>query len=87
MLVELNQAALENALEDALSLIPAMALEMEAPWRGSATGTSPTIGVRVPDELTEKIDNWRSEQRPIPSRPEAIRQLVELALKAKVHPQ
>jgi metal-responsive CopG/Arc/MetJ family transcriptional regulator len=51
-----------------------------------ATGTSPTIGVRVPDELTEKIDNWRSEQRPIPSRPEAIRQLVELALKAKVRP-
>jgi hypothetical protein len=39
------------------------------------------------DELTEKIDNWRSEQRPIPSRPEAIRQLVELALKAKVHQQ
>jgi hypothetical protein len=48
-----------------------------------ATGTSPTIGVRVPMELTDAIDGWRASQRPIPSRPEAIRRLVELGLASK----
>lgn len=48
-----------------------------------ATGTSPTVGVRVPEELAARIDEWRSEQRPIPSQPEAIRRLVDLGLKAK----
>ena len=47
-----------------------------------ATGASPTIGVRVPDELAAQIDEWRAGERPIPSRPEAIRRLVEQALAA-----
>jgi len=46
-----------------------------------ATGSNPTVGVRVPNELSEKIDEWRAQQRPIPSTPEAIRQLVEIGLK------
>jgi metal-responsive CopG/Arc/MetJ family transcriptional regulator len=38
------------------------------------------IGVRVPpDELTE-LDSWISKQDDAPSRPEAIRRLVEIAL-------
>ena len=41
------------------------------------------IGVRVPTELTDAIDEWRAEQRPIPTRPEAIRRLVELELASK----
>jgi hypothetical protein len=48
-----------------------------------ATGTSPTIGVRCPPQLVSAIDQWRSEQRPIPSQPEAIRRLVEIGLKAQ----
>jgi metal-responsive CopG/Arc/MetJ family transcriptional regulator len=48
-----------------------------------ATGTSPTIGVRMPADLTDAVDSWRAGQRPIPSRPEAIRQLVEQALKRR----
>lgn len=48
-----------------------------------ATGTSPTIGVRVADALRLAIDDWRARQRPIPSRPEAIRQLAELGLRKK----
>ncbi|GEC15256.1 hypothetical protein NWI01_11480 [Nitrobacter winogradskyi] len=48
-----------------------------------ATGTSPTVGVRVPPELSAKIEAWRAEQRPIPSQPEAIRRLVEQALKLR----
>lgn len=46
-------------------------------------GSSPTIGVRVHDKLTSRIDEWRSRQRPIPSRPEAIRLLVDQALKGR----
>lgn len=45
-----------------------------------ATGTSPTIGVRVPQELSDRIEEWRAQQRPVPSIPEAIRRLVEAAL-------
>jgi hypothetical protein len=37
----------------------------------------------MPADLTEAVDSWRAQQRPIPSRPEAIRQLVELALKRR----
>jgi hypothetical protein len=48
-----------------------------------ATGTSPTVGVRVPPKLSDQIEEWRATQRPIPSVPEAIRRLVELGLKAK----
>jgi hypothetical protein len=45
-----------------------------------ATGTSPVIGVRVHADLKARIDEWRAEQRPLPSQPEAIRRLVEQAL-------
>ena len=36
--------------------------------------------VRLHPELGGKLDNWRDRQEPKPSRPEAIRQLVELGL-------
>jgi len=40
--------------------------------------------VRVPPAEIEPIDAWIKEQpKPKPSRPEAIRRLVELGLKAK----
>jgi hypothetical protein len=41
------------------------------------------IGVRVQPPLLSKIEEWRSNQRPIPSAPEAIRRLVEQALERK----
>ena len=34
-------------------------------------------------ELSEAIDMWREKQKDLPSRPEAIRRLVEIGLKAK----
>jgi hypothetical protein len=43
----------------------------------------PQIGVRVDDEFLKSIDAWRRKQDDAPSRPEAIRRLVELGLKAK----
>jgi hypothetical protein len=46
-----------------------------------ATGTNPTVGVRVPAKLSDQIEEWRAKQRPIPSVPESIRRLIEIALK------
>ena len=43
----------------------------------------PQIGVRVDPALIKLIDEWR-RKRDVPTRPEAIRRLVEMALlKAK----
>jgi hypothetical protein len=45
------------------------------------TGVGVLIGVRIqPDDLIS-LDAWRAEQPDRPGRPEAIRRLVELALK------
>jgi len=45
-----------------------------------ATGTNLAIGVRMPDDEIAMVDEWRSKQLDIPTRPEAIRRLVKLAL-------
>jgi hypothetical protein len=48
-----------------------------------ATGQGTLVGVRLqPDDLSE-LDDWISEQDESFTRPEAIRRLVELGLKAK----
>ena len=36
--------------------------------------------LRLPDDLVARVDDWRVKRRPIPSKAEAIRQLVERAL-------
>ena len=43
----------------------------------------PQIGVRVDEEFLKQLDAWRKKQDDVPTRPEAIRRLVELGLKAK----
>lgn len=47
------------------------------------TGINPTIGVRMPAKEIAAVDVWRNEQADKPSRPIAIRRLVELALKGR----
>ena len=44
------------------------------------TGTGLLIGMRWHASALEKIDEWRRRQNDAPSRTEAIRRLVELAL-------
>jgi hypothetical protein len=44
---------------------------------------SEAVNVRMALEAIETIDNWRREQADLPGRPEAVRRLVELGLKAK----
>jgi hypothetical protein len=45
-------------------------------------GAIPVL-VRIPPAEMQPIDDWISEQKGVLSRPEAIRRLVEIALKAK----
>jgi hypothetical protein len=49
--------------------------------RPSVTG-EPVL-VRVQPDMAKRLDSWRARQADLPSRPEAIRRLVELGLKAK----
>jgi hypothetical protein len=48
-----------------------------------ATGKGTQIGERWPSRAIEQIDNWRCQQLDAPNRPEAIRRLVEIGLKAR----
>lgn len=40
------------------------------------------IGMRVTNDFLHKLDQWRAEKRPIPTRGEAVRRIVEKALAA-----
>lgn len=44
-------------------------------------GINPVVGVRLPPELLQQLDKWRARQTDVPGRPEAIRRLIEAALK------
>jgi len=47
------------------------------------TGQDPVTAVRLSPTLKAKIEDWAKQQPDHPSRSEAIRRLVELALAAK----
>jgi hypothetical protein len=51
------------------------------------TGIGKPIGLRLYPELEKKIDAWASKQQDKPSRPEAIRRLVESALGGTAAPR
>jgi hypothetical protein len=53
------------------------------PWPWILTLSMVEIGVRVDEEFLKQLDAWRKKQDDLPGRPEAIRRLVELGLKAK----
>ena len=50
--------------------------------RGKTTGE--LIGVRCQAELLATIDEWRRKQPDLPNRPEAMRRLIEQALKMTI---
>jgi hypothetical protein len=47
------------------------------------TVTGDLVGVRIQPEMARELDDWRRKQDDLPGRPEAIRRLVELGLKAR----
>lgn len=51
--------------------------------RPKTTGAGTSINVRLLDEPLSALDAWIGRQDDAPSRPEAIRRLVELGLKVK----
>jgi hypothetical protein len=48
--------------------------------RPRTTGTGTLIGVRMTDDSLSTLDGWAAKQDDTPSRPEAIRRLVDLGL-------
>jgi len=53
------------------------------PPKKRAVVTGDLVGVRVQPDMAKQLDDWRRKQDDLPGRPEAIRRLVELGLKAK----
>ena len=53
------------------------------PRRKRPAVTGDPVMVRVQPEMAKDLDDWRRKQTDLPNRPEAIRRLVELGLKAK----
>jgi hypothetical protein len=48
-----------------------------------SSGIGIQIGARWPSDIVQLVDDWRRKQDDLPGRPEAIRRLVEIGLKAK----
>jgi hypothetical protein len=48
-----------------------------------ATGRDPIMALRMPPALRERVEEWALRQFDKPSRSEALRRLVEMALKMK----
>lgn len=51
--------------------------------RPKTTGAGTLVGVRFQEPTLKQIDHWATAAEGMPSRPEAIRRLVDLGLKAK----
>ena len=45
-----------------------------------ATQTGTLVGTRLQPEMLEELDGFRAQQRPIPTRPEAMRHLAAIGL-------
>ena len=50
-------------------------------YEGSEGKGAPQVSVRLPPDELAAIDGWISKQKEPPSRPEAIRRLVAMALR------
>jgi hypothetical protein len=55
---------------------------MKSPKKRAPAAGEPVL-VRLQPDMAKHLDNWRREQPDLPGRPEAIRRLVEIGLKAK----
>ena len=55
---------------------------MESKKRGRpATGRSPQVNMRLPADELARVDRWRAAMGGVPTRPEAIRYLINLGIK------
>jgi hypothetical protein len=56
---------------------------MKQKKRGRPTVDTEAVNVRMAAETLAKLDDWRRDQQDLPTRPEAIRRLVETALRKR----
>jgi hypothetical protein len=57
-------------------------VNMKTPKKRSSV-TGDLVGVRIQPDMAKALDDWRRRQDDLPGRPEAIRRLVDIALKVK----
>jgi hypothetical protein len=65
------------------SMIRSIRVTKKKRGRPKTTGTGTQIGMRWQESELTAVDNWRRKQEDLPSRPEAIRRLVQLQLGLK----
>jgi hypothetical protein len=51
------------------------------PIQAGGDGNTPTIALRLPDEVRKAVDKWAQRQEDTPGRSEAIRRLIEQGLR------
>lgn len=64
----------------------AIEIPVNAKPRRRATTTGTLVGTRFQATLLEAIDSWRKDQTDLPTRPEAVRRLVELGMTSGIPP-
>lgn len=57
---------------------PPIMIDEQPKRRASTTGT--LVGTRFQAPLLDAIDSWRKAQHDLPTRPEAVRRLVEIGM-------
>jgi Ribbon-helix-helix protein, copG family len=63
--------------------MPSIKVIPKKPRGRPATGRDPVTAIRLSESMKAAVDKWASKQVDKPSRSEAIRRLVETALKGK----
>ncbi|MCS3450272.1 hypothetical protein M2219_006918 [Bradyrhizobium elkanii] len=63
--------------------MPSKINDIKKSKRGRPPVESEAVTVRMTHDALQNLDNWRRGQSDLPGRPEAIRRLVEIGLKAK----
>ena len=71
---------------DNMKLPVAIESPMNAKPRRRATTTGTLVGTRFQATLLEAIDSWRKDQIDLPTRPEAVRRLVDLGMTHSMTP-
>ncbi len=63
--------------------MPSRINDIKKSKRGRPPVESEAVTVRMNVDVLKTLDDWRRGQEDLPGRPEAIRRLVEMGLKAK----
>jgi hypothetical protein len=60
-------------------------ISAKKPTKGRPSVDSEAVNVRMERPQISQLDDWRRRQPDLPTRPEAIRRLIELGLEAAKH--